>query len=731
MADAGKKKLTKAEKEKLKKEEEERRLQEEEEERIKMAEEEKRKKREEKLIAAEKNKLENEERRVRRLEMSALTELLERNRATLQARDDQRRKDAKWARYMRCDGSPDPTVQSEINTYINLKMECKDRNDAESVLKDTQLDLALIDELNFLLLDTPLDDLTDKERLLYRQTIGELQHVIQHKLGLATLQVLCDASKLQDPETNNLQYCLQNNQISLCVWGNLSKNPRIRAFEFAAVGFGFDIPKVLTLSNCCVRYLHTQFDHYSQYSKAYYPRHKKKEEEDVPAVPQQPPEATTEEKKVEEGQGEEKKDEQEAIDEDALEMLAALNAKSAEQQPEEQQPEEEVEVIEEDFEDPKTPEPLEWEDFDEEDDVVDLRAYQVLGGVFSFDLLDLPPQPKVCKNLIVTQLVVPPKISYLEYTVDAPAPVAVPSEEKTKDNPKKDAKDDKEKRDEKPPINITINLPKDVLFLEEPVMAHWDSSTNYWRTDGFSNTAFDEENRVFKCSVSCFGPMCMLQDTHINMPFQSWEIRPHTTNSCVITIIAAITELEIQIKDGLCCLSQPSDKNELKHILNHWVTPKELISNMQAAGVNIFPQEDSSKYVTVQNKNPITLQRMYEQIGLVASCMAFSWSKWNSEVDANTIIVQGCEALKDEPMLEEEWQIFMFNKRRCMRLKMNEFDENFSDEMAEDMIFRSNFYHYALANFSEAAKERIQESSTEFTDCVQQLLKATQVLVYA
>ena len=48
-----------------------------------------------------------------------------------------------WARYMRCDGSPDPTNQGEINTYINLKVENKDRDDAENVLKDSQLDLAV------------------------------------------------------------------------------------------------------------------------------------------------------------------------------------------------------------------------------------------------------------------------------------------------------------------------------------------------------------------------------------------------------------------------------------------------------------------------------------------------------------------------------------------------------------------------------------------------------------
>lgn len=39
----------------------------------------------------------------------------------------------------------------------------------------------------------------------------------------------------------------------------------------------------------------------------------------------------------------------------------------------------------------------------EDEDTVDLRAYQVLGGVLNFDLLALPPQPKQVKGWIMTQ----------------------------------------------------------------------------------------------------------------------------------------------------------------------------------------------------------------------------------------------------------------------------------------------------------------------------------------
>ena len=45
-----------------------------------------------------------------------------------------------------------------------------------------------------------------------------------------------------------------------------------------------------------------------------------------------------------------------------------------------------------------------------------------------------------------------------------------------------------------------------------------------------------------------FGPLACIQDKHINMPFQSWELRPIGVDHARFTIIAAILEAEIEIK---------------------------------------------------------------------------------------------------------------------------------------------------------------------------------------
>ena len=44
---------------------------------------------------------------------------------------------------MKCDGSPDPTIPGEINTYINLLREDHSGDDIDSVMKESKLILAV------------------------------------------------------------------------------------------------------------------------------------------------------------------------------------------------------------------------------------------------------------------------------------------------------------------------------------------------------------------------------------------------------------------------------------------------------------------------------------------------------------------------------------------------------------------------------------------------------------
>ena len=58
------------------------------------------------------------------------------------------------------------------------------------------------------------------------QTMEDLQKLMQVKLDAATVLVLQQATELCDDETFNLHYLNENPDVCLCIWGNLSKNPR-------------------------------------------------------------------------------------------------------------------------------------------------------------------------------------------------------------------------------------------------------------------------------------------------------------------------------------------------------------------------------------------------------------------------------------------------------------------------------------------------------------------------
>ncbi|KAJ7373528.1 Protein casc1 [Desmophyllum pertusum] len=198
---------------------------------------------------------------------------------------------------------------------------------------------------------------------------------------------------------------------------------------------------------------------------------------------------------------------------------------------------------------------LEEED-EEDDDVVDLRAFSAIGPLMFIELLDLPPQPKVVNGWIMQQIV-SSELKRVNYQIEGQTAPDANSATSTPAPPT--SASTSQAQIANPPVMITCKLPGNVMYFEQPQLAQWDSAKNYWRLDAFTDSQYNEEERAVLFKMSTFGPMATFQDLYLNMPFQSWELRPHATNSCLFTLIAAIIELEIEIKDSFCALAQPHD----------------------------------------------------------------------------------------------------------------------------------------------------------------------------
>lgn len=121
-------------------------------------------------------------------------------------------------------------------------------------------------------------------------------------------------------------------------------------------------------------------------------------------------------------------------------------------------------------------------------------------------------------------------------------------------------------------VGVSVTLPDNVVFLENPQVAHWDASgiVNHfyntkwikncthvimvtdlgkqWRMDGITNVSYSKEEAKISFKMDSFRPFVLIQDTYANFPFQSWELRPLGQDSALFTINGAFLNLSITIK---------------------------------------------------------------------------------------------------------------------------------------------------------------------------------------
>uniref|UniRef100_A0A8C5MCP3 Dynein axonemal intermediate chain 7 n=1 Tax=Leptobrachium leishanense TaxID=445787 RepID=A0A8C5MCP3_9ANUR len=746
----------KAEKLRLQREEEERRQQEEEEARLLAERLEAEQWEKECLEKEERERLEAKQIEHREEEIQERGALLEEKLEEAKRWKRELRIKAKWDRYMRCDGSPDPTIPQEINTYMSLWNDEKNE-DFQSVLNKSDLVMGLIQELDSLMQNAPPEALPvmqnappealpvmqnappealpEEDAVRYRQTIRELQDLLYRKFNDATEHLLKNATALSDIDTGNMQRVIKNQKVTLCIWVNLNKNPRFKGYHFEDEAIGFDLPKPLAVSSIAVRILRTAYDHLSCQSYTFQPRVKESDEAAAPAasevvesVAEEPAQEAEEYKPSESVTA----PEEETKSEGRKSVLSSLSTRE-EQKPAsetEEKPGQESEVaadsrVEEAAEAlPPAPASLLNEERAEdllEEDVVDLRQYTTLGGVYYFDAIALPPQCKQVNGWTMVQLLegglqifpYPGNAFLLNLTSNTATSLdvdtAVP-----------------------PPVGVTFRVPNDVMFFEEPQVARWDPEDKTWRTDSITQSTYNPELRQLSFKMDAFHTFTLIQDSHLNMPYESWELRPCGSNHVALAISSTFTEILLEIKDDRCKLASLSSTDcDLALLLEQWMSPLALKAVMRRAGLNIFPEEDSARYVIVNKKSEAAEDTAYKEMALLCDSFAFGWSKWNHSCGAEQIIIKVKEWSQPPDTSEESWALYMLNPHRTQRLKISESSEAFSAELFERSEFHSTLYHMIKDYASPDAMEAPKNTHHLFLDCVHQILSMTRVLTYS
>ncbi|NXD42213.1 CASC1 protein, partial [Copsychus sechellarum] len=615
-----------------------------------------------------------------------------------------------WEHYLSCDGTPDPTEPQEINTFMSLWNDNQDE-DVQLVMEKEEVVLNLIEKLESLLLETSPDEITEKRREQYQEFILQLQDLLRKKYNEATQNLLKTASMYEDSETGNMHTAIKDKNSTFCIWVNLKKKTRFKSHVFQEAGHGFDLPKSLARSSVAIRVLHTRYDHVSPLwvQCQGLPRQEASNSQELAEHPKDTGQEPGEEE--EEGREEPSLPAAEETSSNGRKSAASLKEKSNNTD-DAKETEEETEKNSDILDVPSQGEEALLQEEaggrEEAPRTVDLKQLVPVGGVYHMDALQLPPQPQDVGDWSMVEL------------LDVGLEVFPYSPGEAEDGTQE-------------AVQITLRLPENVIYFQVPVVARWEPADQQWRTDGISNITYEAEEKSISFSMGAFYTVALLQDAHLNLPYQAWEFHPTGVDEGLFTVTAVFATIQIQIKDNQCMLSSVVVEEEkvLSHITGKWMSPFALRETLKRAGVNIFPAEYSPEYVPVPRKAALTEVKAYDQMALLAAAFAFAHSKWNGEAGPERVVFKVSEHLAAGSAKDNNWSLYMFSGEKVQNLKLTETSEAFSEELKEESEFHSTLYHMLKESASNKAMDKVERAGFLFIDSVYQLLHATRVLAYS
>lgn len=364
---------------------------------------------------------------------------------------------------------------------------------------------------------------------------------------------------------------------------------------------------------------------------------------------------------------------------------------------------------------------------------LNLRRNIILGGVFYFDMLNIPPQPKKVGDWIICQLETPEVLKTVPWLADYKPP-GVPDEDTvTKKTPEEIEREIKlQEMELQKLVLVHLKLPSSSLWFEPPTIVRWQPEKKIWSTEGFYDIKFDEGKQTLSFRTISFGIFALSAFRFSNLPLQSWELSPVGKNKAVITLSAAAVQAEFEIGEGTVTLIKFASGNKppVKGIQDRPMTLAELIKEMRRQGVDIFPDHDSHCYIEgLPLKDIQTERHLYNCMALTANALSYSWSRWNLLSGYDKLIMQFREKLPGSQ--EGPLQVVLITPEKTSVLECTEASQTFSDKPVEGYANMADVYTMALDKCSKEVIEQLPHAKAVFVDTVYQFLSHSKVLSYA
>ncbi|KAJ4443307.1 hypothetical protein ANN_04975, partial [Periplaneta americana] len=186
-----------------------------------------------------------------------------------------------WEQYMKCDGLPDPSSLTDMNTYLYLWRSVEERGNLDEVVNKTAEVLALLDAMQEFI-DNPLD-VTPEHVENWKQVRNDIR-VEQHiNVNRATYLILRNIEeKMKFSGMHEVRYMNKFEHFILCLWSLLALPtpmvPLTKAertplqCEFTDVGVSISLPDSLIDVLLVVRVMLVMYDHLSDLCPSWVPK---------------------------------------------------------------------------------------------------------------------------------------------------------------------------------------------------------------------------------------------------------------------------------------------------------------------------------------------------------------------------------------------------------------------------------------------------------------------------
>ncbi|XP_015512196.1 dynein axonemal intermediate chain 7-like isoform X1 [Neodiprion lecontei] len=723
--------------------------------------------RQEKLNSVRKVKEEAEAMKLRKEQLQVTWYVLyDNNRAFMDYQLSNKDVDS-WDQYMRCDGLPDPGIVSDLNTYLFLWSLDDYTANVETVAKKSEEVIYLLNKLESIIHYSVMNprEYID-ECISIRQ---QFRDKLQMWLDLATYRLLrrIEQGMIRE-DLRNARFVKKSKQLICCLWALIKLPISIKQVTerdrkpvevvFDEINLTIKMPMDVDCYCMAIRGMWVKYDHYSDQTASF----------NEPELPEkyrgtldllnycQIEHETKAKIREEQAEGRRLRLEEKRL---MAEKLAnpPPTASQAEQKKAKSQAGQYGRGKKNEPEPEPEPEPLPY--LPTPDEIIlanegevrkeirrllftrcektelNLRKYTILGGAIHVDLVYQPAQPKdMRRDILITALQIPKELKYVPFMkpYDPPPPAAQDAE-----RPPEVIEAEMKALEEamEALALVTLKIPDTVLWFEPPLVAHWLPERKIWSTKDVHDIKYNEEQQIITFRTGRLGVHGLAGYRYINLPFQSWEMKPESGKEngggVILSITAAIVQVEFIVREDLVCLRSlvGGTSSALQEIVGEYMKLHFLIQKMRAGGCDLFPDQDARSYMKgLSGKHPVVEKHLQSCMGLLCTAYLFGWSRWNAGCTPREIVIQfkeihGCVAQQSNSTL-------LVSPLETCLVDCTEVSTEFSNKRLPDQEnqFHADLYHMAMHNAGIKSRMLMKSVSFKLATIVTQLLQRTSVI---